>query len=184
MHPALAPGVSNFGAPSRSVEVFIVDTQSAAARALAGHRPTAESTHVLCRHADESAADFAKRVLERARRLQKSRNIRTIWYVVGPESTERASSLPLLESLLTTLDSGAGVTVVGPGSHQDVVFGWLDMLVPRHRHRVTLRAQLYPQLASGATAPSPPPRSAPRVSPGPVRSRAVGHEEEMLAESA
>jgi hypothetical protein len=135
--------VSNYGAPIRSVEVFIVDTHGAAARALGAHRPTAESTHVLCRHADECASDFQTRVIGRMERIGRCRRIRSLWYVVGAEGTERPCALPLLSTLMSMLDSGASLTVVGPGTHQGAVFEWLDSLIPAHRSRVTVRAQLY-----------------------------------------
>src|SRR5262245_55578388 len=47
---------------SRSVEVFVVDTPRAANVALGVARADAESTHVLCRHRDESTPDFTRRV--------------------------------------------------------------------------------------------------------------------------
>ena len=78
-------------------------------------------------------------------RIGKCRRIRSLWYVVGSEETERPCALPLLSTLLSMLDSGASLTVVGPGTHQDAVFEWLDSLIPLHRSRVTVRAQLYSQ---------------------------------------
>src|SRR3954463_2365729 len=43
-------------------EVFIVDSCPAAAIALGAHRPSEESTYVLCRSENERHAEFAARV--------------------------------------------------------------------------------------------------------------------------
>jgi hypothetical protein len=134
---------------SRSVEVFVVDTPRAANVALGVARADAESTHVLCRHQDESTPDFTRRVLRRIDRIQRSRRVRSLWYVVGSEAARRRCPLPLLQSLLPLLESGSSLTVVGPGSHQSAVFEWIDSIMHR-RTNVTVRAQLY---ADAAEAP-------------------------------
>jgi hypothetical protein len=134
--------VSQPGAGHRSVEVFIVDTCEAAA-ALEVHRPTAESTHILCRHVDEPALEFTARVLRRTDRIQKNRTIRALWYLLGADTIEALGSMPLLQSLFGMLTSGSSLTVVGPGSHQDTVLEWLDSLVRRRRAGVTVQARLY-----------------------------------------
>jgi hypothetical protein len=133
----------------RSVEVFVVDTPRAANVALGVVRADAESTHVLCRHLDESTPDFTRRVLRRIDRIQKSRRVRALWYVVGSEAARGRCSLPLLQSLLPLLEGGSSLTVVGPGSHQSAVFEWIDSIMHR-RENVTVRAQLY---ADSAEAP-------------------------------
>jgi hypothetical protein len=135
----------------RSVEVFVVDTPRAANVALGAARADAESTHVLCRHVDESTPDFTRRVLRRIDRIQRSRRVRSLWYVVGSEAARARRPLPLLQSLLPLLEGGSSLTVVGPGSHQSAVFEWIDSLLHR-RSNVTVRAQLY---ADGAEAPRP-----------------------------
>ena len=189
--------MSKLRAPNRSVEVFIVDAPGAAAQALGAHRPTAESTHVLCRHADESTSEFQKRVLDRTERIRACRRIRALWYVAGSESvessleigfesTDRPGALPLLATLLPMLETGASLTVIGPGTHQGAVFAWLDSLIPQHRSRVTVRAQLYPHDAATAGGAQPrriPERSSPVAIAAPLR--APSYETEMaLAESA
>lgn len=187
--------MSKLPAPTRSVEVFIVDAPGAAAEALRAHRPTAESTHVLCRHADESAGDFQKRVLDRTERIRACRRIRALWYVAGTDSVKRhgepasecvaaSTTLPLLETLVPMLETGASLTVVGPGTHQGAVFAWLDSLLPQHRSRVSVRAQLYPHHSPLATGPQPR-RAPPRSSPMSVAAPSNLEESELqLAESA
>ncbi len=134
--------VSQPGAGHRSVEVFVVDTCEAAL-ALGAHRPTAESTHILCRQMDEPPLEFTTRVLRRTDRIQKSRHIRALWYLLGSDTIETLGSMPLLQSLFGMLTSGSSLTVVGPGSHQDTVLGWLDSLVHRRRAGVTVQARLF-----------------------------------------
>jgi hypothetical protein len=134
--------VSHPGAAHRSVEIFVMDTPEAAL-ALGAHRPTAESTHILCRHVDEPPLEFTTRVLRRIDRIQKSRHIRSLWYLLGSEAIETLGSMPLLQSLFGMLTSGSSLTVVGPGSHQETVLEWLDSLVHRRRAGVTLQARLY-----------------------------------------
>jgi hypothetical protein len=133
----------------RSVEVFVVDTPRAANVALGAARADAESTHVLCRHVDESTPDFTRRVLRRIDRIQRSRRVRSLWYVVGSEAARARRPLPLLQSLLPLLESGSSLTVVGPGSHQAAVFEWIDSIL-RRRSNVTVRAQLYADSAEAA----------------------------------
>jgi hypothetical protein len=148
---------------------------------------------VLCRHADESAADFQTRVVDRIERIRTCRRIRALWYVAGSESVPNAAAagvsksgrcaLPLLDTLLPMLETGASLTVVGPGTHQGEVFAWLDSLIPQQRSRVTVRAQLYPLHAVAAPQPRrAPPRSSP-VSVVAARSH-DSEAEEALAESA
>jgi hypothetical protein len=139
---------------NRSVEVFVVDTPRAANVALGVARADAESTHVLCRHADESTPDFTRRVMRRIDRIQRSRRVRSLWYVVGPEALRGRSPLPLLQSLLPLLEGGSSLTVVGPGSHQSAVFEWIDSIMHR-RANVTVRAQLYSDTAEPAPSLKP-----------------------------
>lgn len=120
----------------------MVDTPRAANVALGVVRADAESTHVLCRHDDESTPDFTRRVLRRIQRIQRSRRVRALWYVVGSEAASGRCSVPLLQALLPLLESGSSLTVVGPGSHQSAVFEWIDSIIQR-RANVTVRAQLY-----------------------------------------
>lgn len=141
--------VFQLGASNRSVEVFIVDTPRAAAAALGARCPGAESTHVLCRHDDESTPEFASRVLRRMARIQKNRGIRALWYVVGSDESSAWRSMPLVNALLETLKSGASLTMVGPGTQQAAVFKWLDSLPHRRRPDVTVGVRLYPH--TGAT---------------------------------
>lgn len=128
--------------PSHSVEVFIVDTPRAANVALGVPPADAESTHVLCRHADESTPDFTCRVLRRIERIQRTRRVRSLWYVVGVEAVRRRPPVPPLQALLPLLEGGSSLTIVGPGSHQSTVFEWIDSLVQR-RTNVDVRAQFY-----------------------------------------
>lgn len=147
---------------------------------------------MLCRHVDETARDFQKRVVERTERIRACRRIRALWYVVGSDSVDHPtecpepSALPLLETLVPMLDTGASLTVIGPGTHQGAVFAWLDSLIPQHRSRVTVRAQLsshHVPSAAGAQGRRVPLRSSPVAVATPLRS--PHHEPEMpLAESA
>lgn len=136
--------VFQLGPSNRSVEVFIVDSPRAAVAALGARRPGAESTHVLCRHEDEGTSDFSTRVLRRMERIQQSRGIRALWYVVGSNGGDAWRALPLLSSLLEMLGSGSSLTVVGPGAHQAVVFDWLDSLMHQRNPEVTVGVRLYP----------------------------------------
>lgn len=128
---------------NRSAEVFIVDTPSAAGHALGAPRTDAESTHVLCRHVDESAPDFIRRVLRRLERIQRSRPVRSLWYVVGAEAERAPGSARLLAALRPWLESGTCLTVVGPGSSQRALFDWIDGLMDSALGDVSVRAQLY-----------------------------------------
>jgi hypothetical protein len=139
----LAPLVLLPLSANRSAEVFIVDTPSAAGHALAAARTDAESTHVLCRHADESTPDFTRRVLRRLERIQRGRRVRSLWYVVGAEAAGAAGSALLLAALRPWLESGACLTVVGPGSSQHALFDWIDGIMDSTLNDVSVRAQLY-----------------------------------------
>jgi len=156
----------------------VVDTPRAANVALGVARADAESTHVLCRHQDESTPDFTRRVLRRIERIQRSRRVRSLWYVVGSEAARGRCSAPLLQSLLPLLEGGSSLTVVGPGSHQSAVFAWIDSIIHR-RANVTVRAQLY---ADSAEVPLRSPArarshamhaGAPRSAPASVREPSV-----------
>lgn len=138
------------GASNGSIEIFVVNTPRAAAAALGAHRPGAESTHVLCRHEDESPPDFAARVLRRMARIRKSHGIRALWYVVGSESSAAWRSLPLLNALLEMLGAGSSLTVVGPGAHQISALDWLDSLMHRRHPEVTVGVRLYPPTGDAA----------------------------------
>jgi hypothetical protein len=131
--------------------VYVVDAPRAAGVALGTARAGAESTHVLCRHADETTPDFMRRVLARMARLQRHRRVRALWYVVGSDAAARRSA-PLLASLSKLLSAGASLTVVGPGSHQSALFGWIETVMQGGRHDVVVRAQLYTEAAD---APRP-----------------------------
>jgi hypothetical protein len=148
--------VFQLGPSNGSVEVFIVDNPRAAAAALEARRPGAESTHVLCRHEDESTSEFSTRMLRRMARIQKSHGIRALWYVLGSNGSEHWRSLPLLRRLLEMLSSGSSLTVVGHGTHQATVFDWLDSLIHRRNPEITVGVQLYPH-ASDATRRLPEP---------------------------
>lgn len=103
---------------SRTVEVFIVDAHGAAGRALLTHRPSAESTHVLCRQANEGESEFRDRVLARTRRIQACRRIRALWYVIGGEENDPTDRFPLLDALMPMLEAGSSLTVVRPSTHR------------------------------------------------------------------
>jgi len=149
--------VSQSDQHERTADVYVVDAPRAAGVALGAARAGAESTHVLCRHADESTPDFMRRVLARMTRLQRHRRVRALWYVVGSDAAARRSA-PLLASLSTLLSEGASLTVVGPGSHQSALFGWIESVMQAGRHDVVVRAQLYTEAAE---APAPRPSRAP-----------------------
>jgi hypothetical protein len=127
----------------RSVDVVVVDTPRAAGVALATPRTDAESTHVLCRHADETPSEFGARVQRRLERIRLTRCVRSLWYVVGSDVTTSADALPLLGTLLPLLDAEATLTVVGPGSRQGVLFAGIDSVLQGRPDNLTVRAELY-----------------------------------------
>jgi hypothetical protein len=127
----------------RSVDVVIVDTPRAAGVALGTPRTDVESTHVLCRHADETPREFGARVRRRLERIRLTRCVRSLWYVVGTDVTSSTSALPLLGTLLPLLDKEATLTVVGPGSRQSVLFEGIESVLQRRPDDLTVRAELY-----------------------------------------
>lgn len=127
----------------RSVDVVVVDTPRAAGVALGTPRTDAESTHVLCRHADETPREFGARVRRRLERIRLTRCVRSLWYVVGTDVTTSTSALPLLGTLLPLLDTEATLTVVGPGSHQSILFEGIESVLQRRPDDLTVRAELY-----------------------------------------
>ena len=133
---------------NRSVDVVVVDTARAAGVALGAPRTDAESTHVLCRHVDETTPDFTRRVLRRIERIQRTLRVRSLWYVGGEEAAEGRSPVPVLQALLPRLDSGGCLTVLGPAQLQSAVFEWIDALVEGRPANVTVRAQLYADTTS------------------------------------
>jgi len=144
----------------RSVDVFIVDTPSAAGVALGAPRTGAESTHVLCRHADETPRQFGERVQRRIERIRMTRCVRSLWYVVGADVTTSNGALPLLGTILPLLDADATLTVVGPGSRQSTLFEGIDSVLRDQPCDLTVRAELY------ADGERPLPRGAGRASRG------------------
>jgi hypothetical protein len=149
----------------QTADVYVVDTPRAAGVALGAARAGAESTHVLCRHADETTADFTRRVLARVARIQRTRRVRALWYVVGESTITRRSST-LLSSLSTLVGEDAHLTVVAPGSQQSELFAWIDSVMQRRASGVTVRAHLYPD----AEQREPRVVRAPRLPAHPVRS--------------
>lgn len=127
----------------RSVDVVVVDTPRAAGVALGTPRTDAESTHVLCRHADETPREFGARVRRRLERIRLTRCVRSLWYVVGTDVTTGGSALPLLGTLLPLLDTEATLTVVGPGSQQSLLFEGIESVLQRRPDDLTVRAELY-----------------------------------------
>lgn len=127
----------------RSVDVVVVDTPRAAGVALGTPRTDAESTHVLCRHTDETPREFGARVRRRLERIRLTRAVRSLWYVVGTDVTTSTSALPLLGTLLPLLDADATLTVVGPGSRQSVLFEGIESVLQRRPNDLTVRAELY-----------------------------------------
>ncbi len=127
----------------RSVDVVVVDTARAAGVALGASRTDAESTHLLCRHVDETTSDFTSRVLRRIERIQRTRRVGSLWYVGGTEAAHGRSPVPLLQALLPRLEGGARLTVLGPSHCEGAVFEWLGALLERSPSSVTVRAQLY-----------------------------------------
>jgi hypothetical protein len=127
---------------ARKVDVFVVDAPRVACVALRAARADAESTHVLCRHLDETSSSFMHRVQRRILRISGTCCIRSLCYVVGPEAACGRSAVPLLEQLMPLLGAGASLTVAGPGSHRGIVFEWIKTLQRRSTH-VAVRARLY-----------------------------------------
>jgi len=127
--------------------VFVVDSSPAVALALSAHRPSEESTYVLCRAESERGPDFTCRVLKRARQIQTHRRIGSLWYVVGSKSFEPTGSVGLLEELLPLLERGARVTLATPRSFGSVVFGWVDTLLGRTGGDVNMGVRFYPDVS-------------------------------------
>jgi hypothetical protein len=144
----------------RAVDIFVVDTPRALGAALGVPSADAESTHVLCRHTDETTPDFSTRVLRRIQRIQQTRRVRALCYVVG---TDSGTSRPghVLAALLPVLDEGSSLTVVGPRSRQSTVFACVDSAMQRGRDDLTVRAQLYAEPEPASTRAVRPPPSAP-----------------------
>jgi hypothetical protein len=125
-------------------EVFIVDSSPAAAIALGAHRPSEESTYVLCRAASERNADFAARVLKRVRQIRSHQCVESLWYVIGARTFDASSSTRLLEELLPLLERGARITLATPRSIGGVVFGWMDSLLGQRSDDVNMGVRFYP----------------------------------------
>jgi hypothetical protein len=106
-------------------------------------RADAESTHVLCRHVDETTPDFSMRVLRRIQRIQETRRVRALCYVVGAGARTTARSEQVLPALVPLLEEGSSLTVVGPSSHQSQVFECLDAAMQLGRDDLAVRAQFY-----------------------------------------
>jgi hypothetical protein len=139
---------------NRSVDVVVVDTARAAGVALGAPRTDAESTHVLCRHLDETTPDFMRRVLRRIERIQRTRRVRSLWYVGGAEAVSGRSPVPILQSLVDRLEDGGCLIVLGPRSCQSTVLEWVDSVVEQRAANVTVRAQLYSDATSDAIGAS------------------------------
>jgi hypothetical protein len=139
--------VSRSSTDRPGTEVFVVDSSPAVALALGAHRPSEESTYVLCRAASERGPDFSRRVLKRVQQIQAHRCIGSLWYVVGSKSFEPTGSVGLLEELLPLLERGARVTLATPRSFGSVVFGWVDTLLGRTRDDVNMGVRFYPDIS-------------------------------------
>jgi hypothetical protein len=142
------------------VDVLVVDTPRAFGTTLGAPSADAECTHVLCRHMDETTREFSTRVLRRIQRIQQTRRVRTLCYVIGAESgTARPGRV--LAALLPLLDEGSSLTVAGPRSHQSAVFACIDSAMQRGRDDLTLRAELYADPEQALPRSSRPHPSAP-----------------------
>ncbi|MEO8184691.1 MAG: hypothetical protein ABI895_38270 [Deltaproteobacteria bacterium] len=128
-------------------EVFVVDSSPAVALALGAHRPSEESTYVLCRAAVEQAPEFNQRVLKRARQIQTQRSIDSLWYVVGSRPIETSASMRLLEELLPLLERGSRITLATPRSLGNVVFGWVDALLGQRGADINMGVRFYPDIS-------------------------------------
>ena len=124
--------------------MFIVDSSPAAAIALGAHRPSGESTYVLCRAASEHTADFAARVLKRARQIRLHQSIESLWYVIGARTFDPSSSSRLLEELLPMLERGSRITLATPRSIGGAVFGWVDSLIGQRGDDLNMGVRFYP----------------------------------------
>lgn len=139
-------------------EIFVVDSSPAAALALGAHRPSEESTYVLCRAAVEQAPEFTQRVLKRARQIQAQRSIDSLWYVIGSRPIEPSGSIRLLEELMPLLERGSRITLATPRSLGNVAFGWVDALLRQRSADINVGVRLYPdisELRPGATRSAP-----------------------------
>lgn len=136
-------------------EVFIVDSSPAAAIALGAHRPSEESTYVLCRAASERNTDFAARVLKRARQIRLHQCIESLWYVVGARTFEASTSARLLEELLPLLERGSRITLATPRSIGGVVLGWVDSLLGQRGDDVNMGVRFYPDISDPGCGVSP-----------------------------
>jgi hypothetical protein len=140
-------------------EVFIVDGAAAAALALGAHRPSEDSTYVLCRAAGELPVEFRLRVLRRTRSILAHRCIESLWYVVGAKSLEPSDSVHLLEALLPLLESGSRLTLASPRSCGGVVFGWVDALLGQRSADVNMGVRFYPDVSELRRGAALTPRS-------------------------
>ena len=127
-----------------ATEVFIVDSSPAAAIALGAHRPSEESTYVLCRAESEHNAVFAARVLKRARQIRLHQCIGSLWYVIGARTFDASSSGRLLHELLPLLERGSRITLATPRSIGSAVFGWVDALLGLRGDDVNMGVRFYP----------------------------------------
>ena len=125
-------------------ELFVVDSSPAAALALGAHRPSKESTYVLCRAPVERGPEFSERVLKRARQIQARRSIDSLWYVIGSKPIEPVASIELLEELLPLLERGSSITFATPRSLDSVAFGWVDSLLGSWGHDLNMGVRFYP----------------------------------------
>jgi hypothetical protein len=153
----------------RAVDVFVVDTPRVLGTSLGVPSADAESTHVLCRHLDETTPDFSTRVRRRIQRIQQSRRVRALCYVVGG-SSEAARSEQVLSALMPLLDEGSSVTVVGPSSDQNAVFQCIDAAMQHGREDLSLRAQFYDEHEQRAVARAS--RLRPNAAPAAAHARA------------
>jgi hypothetical protein len=138
------PGVSK-AQSRRAVDVFVVDTPQNLGATFGVPSSDAESTHVLCRHTDETTPDFSRRVLRRIQRIQQTRRVRALCYVVGAGASTMSRSEQVLPALVPLLEEGSSLTVVGPSSHQSEVFECIDAAMQFSRDDLTVRAQFYPE---------------------------------------
>lgn len=135
--------------------MFIVDSSPAAAIALGAHRPSEESTYVLCRAASERNADFAARVLKRARQIRLHQCIESLWYVIGARTFDASSSVGLLEDLLPLLERGSRITLATPRSIGGAVLGWVDSLLGQRGDDVNMGIRFYPDISDPGCGVSP-----------------------------
>jgi hypothetical protein len=131
--------------PTKSIEILLLESPEAFARALLARPPLAEQNHIIARDRDESLRRFALRALARLRRMLRTPGqIATISYLFGGAEPGNRVRSRLLRALVTALAHRGALRVVGPRDSTAVMFGYFDALSPRLPTGSRIEAQISP----------------------------------------